>query len=300
LNIAVCLKYVPDLNSVEVDPITGVVDESRLLYLLNPADESALELALRWRGEGQVTALTVGAALSEAGLREALAVGADRVLRLWAETWTATHPFRTATMLAAALQQVDDSLSRSQTQFGNEGLPDVVLCGVKSDDRGSGQVPALLAEYLGWPVVTAITELELATDRARVQRRLERGVREVVEVALPAVLALEPDASRARLRQASLPGLIAAQRAKIPLKTPADLELSPAALDFPQSVLEATLPPRPRARTIFTPDENLSAEERIAQIISAGVTRDSGRILEGSPDQLAEAIVEFLRERGFL
>ena len=46
MRIAVCLKYVPDPGTIEVDPLTGAIDAGRMLYILNPADESALELAL--------------------------------------------------------------------------------------------------------------------------------------------------------------------------------------------------------------------------------------------------------------
>lgn len=42
MHIAVCLKYVPDPSTVEVDPLTGLIAEDRVLYMLNPADESAL------------------------------------------------------------------------------------------------------------------------------------------------------------------------------------------------------------------------------------------------------------------
>ena len=79
MHIAVCLKYVPDPSTVEVDPLTGAIDEGRMLYMINPADESALELALRLRPpHGAVTALSVGPAEADALLRDALAAGADR------------------------------------------------------------------------------------------------------------------------------------------------------------------------------------------------------------------------------
>ncbi|MGB2680477.1 MAG: electron transfer flavoprotein subunit beta, partial [Candidatus Competibacter sp.] len=76
MHIAVCLKHVPDPSTVEVDPLTGLIAEDRVLYMLNPADESALELALRLRpAGGQVTALSVGPQEADTLLREALAAG---------------------------------------------------------------------------------------------------------------------------------------------------------------------------------------------------------------------------------
>ena len=61
MRIAVCLSRLPDTETVEVDPFTGAIDLSRVLYVLNPADAAALELALRLRSDGDsVAALTVG------------------------------------------------------------------------------------------------------------------------------------------------------------------------------------------------------------------------------------------------
>lgn len=285
MNIAVCLKHVPDPSTVEVDPVTGAIDESRLLYIINPADESALELALRLRGEaGTVTALTVGPACADSALRDALAAGADRVVRLWDDGWSETTPFSTAALLAAALRA--------------EVLPDLILCGTRSADRGSGQVPSMLAEILGWPVVTDLTRLELRADQAVVQRRLDRGAREVVEVRLPAVFALEP--GLVRLRHASLPRLMAAQRTVISVRHPADCGLRASDFKLPMVARLAVTLPRPRPRAVFTPNSARPPHERIAQILSAGVTRKSGQILEGPPDRLAAALLDFLRARGFV
>ncbi len=135
-------------------------------------------------------------------LREALAVGADSVLRLWDETHGATKPAVSSMLLAAALR--------------TEGLPDLVFCGWRSLARGSGKMPALLGEYLNWPVVTDITALEIQAARVYFQRRLARGGRSEGEVTMPAVLAIA--AENIRLRYASLPGLMQAKRASIPVR----------------------------------------------------------------------------------
>ena len=43
-----CLTRIP----IEVDPLTGEIDVGRTLYVLNPADAGALEMALRMRSRG--------------------------------------------------------------------------------------------------------------------------------------------------------------------------------------------------------------------------------------------------------
>jgi hypothetical protein len=94
---------------------------------------------------------------------------------------------------------------------------------------------------------------------------------------------------------------MAAKRANIPVHNLTDLGLSPHDLSFPAVTLREVMPPRPRPRTIFMPDSNLPPYERAAQIVSAGVAGKSGQILEnGSPEEMADAIIDFLRRHGFL
>jgi electron transfer flavoprotein beta subunit len=285
MRVAVCLKYVPDPATVEVDPLTGEIDALRTLHILNPADATALELALRLRSQGAtVTAFTVGPPEADSVLRDALSVGVDGVLRLWEESRTQTKPPVTAILLAAGLR--------------TEGLPDLILCGARSVDRGSGKIPGLLGEYLNMAVVTDITQFDIDAGWARFQRRLARGARSEGDVVLPAVLGVE--AGTTRLRAASLPGLMHARRATIPVRDLRDLGLSAQDLNFPSSSLHAALPPRPRPRAIFIPDTHLSPHERVSQIMSAGLARKAGQVLEGSPEAMADAMIAFLFERGFL
>lgn len=285
MRIAVCLARVPDPKTIEVDPLTGEIDGSRMLHILNPSDAAALELALRLRRDGDtLMALSVGDVDAEMVLREALAVGADRVLRLWEEGRTNTKPAVTSLLLAAALQ--------------TEGVPDLVFCGGRSLGRGSGKLPALLGEYLGWPVVTDIIQLEIQAARVYFQRRLIRGGRSEGEVTMPAVLAIAAD--NVELRYASLPRLMQARRASIPVRQLPDLGLSPLDLNFHASTVHAATPPRPRPRTIHIPTGDLAPHERVGQIMSAGVGRKTTQLMEGDPDAMADAIVGFLRDRGFL
>lgn len=285
MRIAVCLSRLPDPSTVEVDPLTGAVDASRMLYILNPADAAALELGLQLRApEDRVTALTVGPAEADSILHDALAVGADAVLRVWEEGRTSTRPAVTALLLATALRTAE--------------LPDLLLCGARSLATGSGKVPALIAEYLDWPVVTDIVEFTLHGSMVRFLRRLPKGARSEGEVQLPAVLAVE--AGAAPLRYAGLPDLMKAKRATIPVQDLSELGLSPVDLNFPAPTAQATMPPYHRPREIFIPDTSLPPHERVLQVMSAGIAQKSGRIVSGSPEQAADEIIAFLADHGFL
>lgn len=285
MRIAVCLTQVPDPETIEIDALSGEIDAERTLHILNPADAAALEIALSLCQRGDsVTALTVGPEPADAVLREALAVGADSVLRVWDDSGIGGRPTASAMLLAAALR--------------TEGLPDLLLCGVRSLAGGSGKVPALLGEHLGWPVVTDVTEVEVEAARIYFSRKLARGARATGEVTMPAVIGIATEG--VRLRYASLPGLMRAKRASIPLRSLPDVGLSPLDLGFPAATVNVPMPPRPRPRTIYIPDGGMPVDERIAQILAAGVVRKAAQLVEAPPEDAAEILFCFLRDHGFL
>ncbi len=280
LKIAVGIKWVADLDSVDVDPISGAVDASRLLFLLDPGAESALATALKLAtGGGEVTVYTVGGAEMDPCLRVALAAGVTRAFRLEDEA----RPAVTAAQLARAIQA--------------DGPFDLVLTGTRSFDRGSAEVPSLLANELGWSVVTDVESLKKAPEAGSWEtvRETERGAKEVVQVTGPAVIALQPDA--ARLGTASLPSFMAAQNAVLTVRQD---EATPLATD-PVIIERTLLPLRPRTLSTRARPPQGTPDQRLAAITGgAAGTRTRGKMVEGSPAEAAEAIVTFLRERNLL
>lgn len=275
MKIAVCVKWVADLDSVDVDPLRGGIDERRLLHVLDPGAESALTVALSLTDAPEIAVYTVGPASADPALRLALALGIENVLRIDAEP----RPALTAPLLAKAIAA--------------DGPFDLVLCGARSSDRGSGEIPALLGDVLGLPVATDVNRLTRDASGFSCERELDRGAREVVQLAGASVVGLT--AGMGRLPTASLPGLMSAQKASIPTRRP---DVAPLASD--PVVLERTeLPPRPRVKPVKPPSG--TPDQRLAAITQgAGGTRTRGRLLEGPPAEMADAIMTFLRERGFV
>jgi hypothetical protein len=58
--------------------------------------------------------------------------------------------------------------------------------------------------------------------------------------------------------------------------------------------------PRPRPRHIAAPDSRHSAYQRIGEIVAGGATGRKTQLVKGSPEELAKALVEFLKDRGFV
>ena len=294
MHIIVCIKQTPDSSSVYIDPITGQVDYDRFVQVLNAADACAVEASVRLKEQcgGQITAITLGPPDSEGALRAALAIGADAALRLCnpqCETW---GPFTVAAALAACI--------KSSAMLD----PNLILCGDAASDWSSGIVGPALAEQLELPQVTGVTRLEISAQHGqtatslRLTRRLERGYRELVEAQLPLLITVTSDLNEPRYP--SLPAYMAALAATIPVIDPLSLDSTLEQGESDETTILEMHTPRPRPRRIAAPDSHHSAFERIGEIVSGGATGRQTKLVEGSPEELAKALVAFLREKGFI
>lgn len=264
MQVAVCLKHAP--RRVRVDPLTAAVTFDEHDVGLSAADEAALELALRI-GE-HVTAVTAGPEAAVASLRAASAVGAHRLVRCPGRgDESSAH---VASALAAAVAGAD-----------------LVLCGDHSADRGSGSVPGFVAAELGIAQALGVVDLTSDDDGLEVHRRLDRGRREVLRVPSPAVVSVEGGV--ARLRRASLRGVVDAEQAVV--------DVGPA---VEPSVVRPLRVHRPRVQLRPAPSPDAAPFERIQQVTQATATRTPPRLLTLAPADAADAIVEQLRAWGYL
>ena len=191
LNILVCIKQVPDpeqFDRITLDPATGSINRTGIPPVTNPVDRHAIEEALRIREAfgGIVTVMTMGPPQARKCLEDALAMGADRGVLLCDMVFAGADTLATAAVLAAGI--------RSAGNF------DLVLCGNESVDGATGQVPAQLAEALGWTRVTCARKIAFQDKGkiALVEREIEGGFLRV-EARLPAVIAVVKRINRYRL-----------------------------------------------------------------------------------------------------
>ena len=156
------------------------VDPDGVEWELNEWDSFSLEAAVALRDgagdDGQVVAVTVGDEEAEEGLLSALAKGADRGVRVWDDGLEGADALAVARVLAAVV--------------GGE-TPDLVLCGVQSSDAVNSATGIALAGYLGMPHVAVVKAIERDGRQLTVERELEGGLVEVLELALPALLTVQ-------------------------------------------------------------------------------------------------------------
>jgi electron transfer flavoprotein beta subunit len=205
LNIAVCIKRVPDMElrfSIAADRKS--LDQAGLKYDMSDFDGYALEVALqlveRQGPGGEVVLVCLGPDGVQETLRKGLSMGAARAVQLKADD-VPVDGMVVARALAAELEG---------------GGYDLILFGRMATDTASGTVGPMVAELLGLPCVTAISHLEIADGQGTARRDLE-GASETVRFPLPAVLTIDEGIARPRL--ATLKGIMAAK--KKPLETKA-------------------------------------------------------------------------------
>ena len=171
----VCLvKQVPRADSIEFDQETRQLRREGVPLLLNPFDAAAVAHAVAHKG-AEVIAMTMGPPQAEEALRTCLALGADRCIHLSDRAFAVADTLGTSRTLSMAIEK--------------EGGVDLVLCGRKTTDSETWQVPPETAAFLGWPHLTGVVETELVGRRIRATRETDRGY-ETYELDLPAVLSL--------------------------------------------------------------------------------------------------------------
>jgi electron transfer flavoprotein beta subunit len=187
--------------------------------------------------------VTVGDEEADGALRRCLAMGADRAIRV---DGAPVDPVSTARALAGVVAAES---------------ADLVLTGVQSSDSVQGSTGTALAELVGLPRVAVVTRIDWnGSGPATVDRELEGGLVDVVEVDTPAVLTIQTGINQPRY--ANLRAIKQAEQVEIAV-VPAE-----------------TGEPAYRVRRMFTPPRGEGAE-----------------LLNGSPAQVAQRIVELVRER---
>lgn len=277
MRVGVCWKWVSLDNEVDPDHRWAGV---------SAADEAALEVGLRLvdaspSEEATATVVTLGPAGADAVLRDAIAVGATSAIRIDASTELDSSTVATA--LASQLRACD-----------------VIVCGDYSADRGTGSVPAFLADELGAAQALGLVSVDTSVAPGppagaasgsqrtpiRVVRRLDGGRREVLDVPTPAVLSVE--GSVARLRRAPLAASLASRSA------PVSVVAGPHGR-LPETEVH---PYRPRARSVPAPAGDTLA--RVRDILAIGGADERAEVVTLEPPDAARRIVDQLRDWGYL
>lgn len=212
MKILVAVKRVVDYNiTVRIKPDGSNVDIDGVKMGVNPFDENAIEEALRLKEQGkasEVVAVSLGTVANQDVLRQALAMGVDRVILV--ESGADLQPLDVAKLLKAVVL-------REQ--------PDIVMLGKQAIDDDAGQVGQMLAALLDYPQGTFISELKLEGDEIVATREIDGGT-EQLALSLPAVVTADLRLNEPRF--VKLPNLMLARKKPIETLSSADLGVDAA------------------------------------------------------------------------
>ena len=203
LKILCCVKQVPDVDLMKMDPETGTLIRDGVPAILNPLDANALSAALKVKETygGEVTVITMGPPMAEEVLRECIAAGADKAVLVTDRAFGNADTLATSYSIVSAANCVD--------------MYDLIFCGKETVDGATGQMGAQLAERFDAAQITSCSLIESVDEENRklvVERELEEGV-EKLEVTMPCLFTMEKTNYPARIP--NLKGKMRAKKAEI-------------------------------------------------------------------------------------
>lgn len=260
MHIVVCLKQVLDPEITpryfKIDPETNRPEDGDSDMVMDSYAENALELAIQLRDKtpgAMVTALCLGDEESDDVLRRALAFTADNAVRVWDSEWEDLDGQAVGYILAKTIQTL--------------GGAQLVMTGYQASDVEEGLVGAVIAEELGIPCVTLVSDLEVENVSVKATREAEDGY-SVVNVPCPAVFTIVSSEKNVP-RLPKVKDIRLARSKPIKELEPDDLELDPVLCQ-----------PSVRLERVYVPNRDVSCE-----ILSC----DDGAMLAG---ELAGKLLE--------
>ncbi|HTT24984.1 MAG TPA: electron transfer flavoprotein subunit beta/FixA family protein [Candidatus Sulfotelmatobacter sp.] len=261
MEILVCVRRVPDTseNEIALNIEGNDIERDELVYSVNEADNYAVEEALQIRDQfgGTVTVVTVGGQDDEEVLRRELAMGANKAVLLSDDVFSGSDGRGVATILK---------------EFVQKGHYDLILTGVQAED-GAAQVGGMLAAMLDYPFASLVNSIAAENDKLIVSREIEGGNKEVNEIELPCVLAIQTGINEPRY--VGMRGIRQVASVPIPTLGAGDLGVNPA-----------------------TVGERVAKVKRVDYFVPT--LGNGAEMLHGSREENAEKIIELVAAKGGL
>ena len=204
MKVLVCVKRVPATGGkIVLTADSQDIDTRFLGFTISPHEECGVEEAVRIveAQGGSSTVLTLGAAVAEEQLRDAMAIGIDEAILIETDgsDWDA---YATAGAITDAVRALE----------ADAGPFELILFGNEAADTGDFQVGIRVATALGRPVVSGIKGITAADGQVEARREASGGW-EVFDLAMPAVLGVKEGLNLPRYP--SVPGRLRARKKEV-------------------------------------------------------------------------------------
>ncbi len=163
MKILVCISNVPDTTTkIKFSDNQTRFDPTGVQWIINPWDELALSRSVDLKEDSnnpvsEITVINVGKVDTEPTLRKCLAIGADRAIRIDAEPKDA---YFTAQQIA---------------NYAQKESFDFVVFGIESGDYNGSSVGGMVAEILGIPSVSSVSNIRFDGTIATIERDVDGG-----------------------------------------------------------------------------------------------------------------------------
>jgi electron transfer flavoprotein beta subunit len=288
MKILVCIKEVVDTKlSLDAGLNNRVIFHEGLPLRLNAYDAAALAIALELKSatkDVEITLVSIGGAEVESYLRNGLALGADKAIRIRDGEFKEMLPRQKSLLLAGAASLYS---------------ADLVLTGASSLDTGNGITGQMTGARLGFTCVCNAVRIDIDEGQKSITviKDMGRGEREKIECPLPAVITVKGEG---KLPYASLDTLIDSKYSEITLLSPADLGVSETELKNEPYRVTGLVQPRPEPVKMPPLDSSLPAFYRILQLLQGGIAKRKAQMLSGSSEEIAEKLYRLFLEEGVL
>ena len=288
LEILVLLRETADPRPPARVISTGTyIDDRGLRMFPNPGDLAALEEALCLADSkgATVTAVAIGPERLDDTLRQAIAMGASRAIRVDNHGVEGNDAIADANLLARIYTILSPTLI-----FTGKGLV----------DRGDDPAPALAAIKLGMPTVTAAVSLSMSGTSLEVVRKSDRGARQKMTAPIPCAIFFSSDKEPRYPSHDAVMNSLAAEVEKWHL---CDLGLPLKEINYRSAALKTSEYSFPRLNPLraTTPDPNLIAFNRILSLLSGGVKAREGKMhMPSNADEAADALIKIFKAEGLL
>jgi len=256
MDIVVCIKRVPDTaDVVKIDASKKDIEKAGLVFKINDWDEYSLEAAVQLKEKqgGSITAVTVGPKEWDDVLRRALAMGADRAVRV-NEDVVKDDPYVVAKILEAIIRKLSH---------------DIIFFGAQSEDFGSGQLGVMVAELLDISHAALVVSLQVEDGGAHVSRELEAGTLESYSIKLPVLLTIQTGINQPRY--ISMAGIKRAMSKELHVISLGDLDLTQETLSPTITLEKLELPPKGKEAELISGSPEESADQLARILKNSGI-----------------------------
>lgn len=260
MNIVVCVKQVPNTTQIKIDPVTGVMDRTGIPSIMNPDDKVALEYALRIKDE-------VGGAVY------VVSMGPMQAKKVLYEA-IAMGADKGYLLSDRAFAGADTLATSKALAALIKTIPyDLIIAGRQAIDGDTAQVGPQIAEHLKVDQITYVSNIEVKGENLIVRRTYEDRY-QIYEAKLPLLLTVLGDSAKPRYM--NLNRLFnEANDSNIEIKGIADIDLDPKETGLSGSPTKV--------------------KKSFSKVINKQI-----ELKEGTPEELAEEIVERLKTRNVL